>query len=52
MNSHLKLVDQLTSECFSRCGKEDRMNTFCDFAARGNRIIKEKTFDHCLVNSL
>ena len=52
MDAHLKLVDQLTTECFSRCGKEDKMNTFCDFAARGNRIIKERTYDHCLVNSL
>lgn len=51
MDAHLKLVDQLTSDCFSRCEKEDKMHTFCDFAARGNRIIKEQTNEHCLVRS-
>lgn len=50
MESHLKQVDQLTSECFSRCQKEDKMKAFCEFAAKGNRIVKEKTYQHCLAN--
>ncbi len=48
MASHLKDVEQMTSECFLRCEKEEKMKSFCDFAAKGNKIIQEKTSEQCL----